>query len=114
MLETIHEYARDRLRQSGESDAIQRRHAAHFTAWVERIEHELRAGPSQLQWFGRLETEHGNIRAALEWSLGGADVELGLRLVAAVWWFWSRQGHWLEWRPRMESAFYLGCRASPQ
>jgi predicted ATPase len=96
ILETIHEYARERLKASGEAEAIRRRHAEYFTTWVEGIQQELRGGPAQLEWFKRFETEQGNFRSALEWSLDGVDVELGLRLVGAIWPFWWRQGYYVE------------------
>src|SRR5574341_1484117 len=98
MLETLHEFAWERLSESGEAEAMRRRHAEYFTVWVEGIQRELRGGLTQLVWFERLEAEHGNVGVALEWSLGGADAELGMRLVAAIWLFWSRQGHYVEWR----------------
>jgi len=97
MLETIRQYARERLAASGETDAARRRHAEFFTAWVEQMGMELRTGPTQLDRFAQLEVEGDNIAAALEWSLGGADGELGLRLVSAIFYFWWRGGHWLEW-----------------
>jgi tetratricopeptide (TPR) repeat protein len=93
LLETIHEYASERLVESGEMDTLRRRHAEYFMVWIERINFELRGGPTQHQWFKRLRVESDNVRIALEWSLGGADVELGLRLVGAIWPFWFRQDH---------------------
>ncbi len=50
----------------------------------------------QVTWFGRIETEHDNLRAALEWGINGQRVEAGLRLANALWWFWSRRGYWRE------------------
>ena len=104
MLETIRQYARAQLAASGEAEAIRRRHAEFFTAWVEQMAMELRAGPTQLERFAQLEVEHDNIRAALEWSLVGADGELGLRLMGAIFYYWYRRGHWVEWGHRMTLA----------
>jgi predicted ATPase/class 3 adenylate cyclase/Tfp pilus assembly protein PilF len=101
MLETIHEYARERLEESGEAEAIKRAHAEYFLALAEEAEPELE-GPDQLGWMDRLEAEHDNMRAALSWSLGGADVELGLRLAGALWWFWHVRGHLSEGRRQLE------------
>lgn len=98
MLQTIHEYARERLAADGEAEAVQRRHAEYFTGVIESARREIRAGGKQLEWLAWIEAEYGNIRAVMEWSLGGADVELGLRLVGAVWPYWWRQGHFFEWR----------------
>jgi non-specific serine/threonine protein kinase len=104
MLETIRQFAQERLDASGEAEAVRRQHAAYFSAWVEQMGIELRAGPTQLQRFEQLEREQGNIEATLEWSLGGGDRELGLRLVGAIFYFWWRAGHWNEWERWMTMA----------
>jgi predicted ATPase/DNA-binding CsgD family transcriptional regulator len=98
MLETIHEYARVQLEKMGETNAIRRRHASYFTAFAERVEPETRGGPQQMRWLRRLVAENGNLRAALDWSLGGADIQLGLRLVGALGFFWYRHIHFDEAR----------------
>ena len=67
MLETVREYARERLEASGEADDIRRRHAAWFLALAETAEPEL-VGPAQERWLDRLEDEHPNLRAALAWA----------------------------------------------
>ena len=97
MLETIHEYARERLQASGDEAAVRRRHAAYFLRLAETAEPAL-AGPDQVAWLHRLETEHANLRGALEWALGvegsqGIDVELGMRLAGRMGEFWSRHGY---------------------
>jgi predicted ATPase len=83
MLETIHEYARERLEESGEEQEIKHAHAEYFLALAEEAEPELE-GADQLEWLERLEEEHDNLRAALSWSLGGGDAELGLRIAGAL------------------------------
>ncbi len=101
MLETIHEYARERLQESGEAEEIRRAHAAYFLSLAEQAEPELR-GPGQVGWLERLEAEHDNMRAALSWSLERGEAETTLRLTGALWWFWFLRGYvsegvgWLE------------------
>jgi predicted ATPase/DNA-binding CsgD family transcriptional regulator len=95
MLETIHEYAWERLRASGETDTMQRRHAQYFVPLAERAEPEMRLG-QQRYWFTLLETEHENMRAVLRWSLDGGDKILGVRLVGALFLFWYAYGHHIE------------------
>jgi predicted ATPase/DNA-binding CsgD family transcriptional regulator len=106
-LETIHEYARERLEESGEAETVQKRHADYFVALAERAAPELH-GARQDNWSARLRVEHGNLRTALAWSLGGGDAELGLRLVGALREFWFSGGHiaeGLRWTERaLESA----------
>jgi non-specific serine/threonine protein kinase len=96
MLETIHEYARERLQESGEAEDIHRQHAEYFTALAERVRPDTRGGPNQPRMLHQLESEQENLRAALEWSFGGADKTLGMRLVGALGHFWWRQGHYFE------------------
>jgi predicted ATPase/class 3 adenylate cyclase len=102
MMETIRQYARDRLLESHEAETIRNRHLDFFMAFAEQVEPKLR-GPEQMQWLDRLDLEHDNLRAALEWSLGEGRVEKGLRLGAALAWFWERCGYWREGRERVES-----------
>jgi non-specific serine/threonine protein kinase len=93
MLETIHEYAREMLHERGEADDMHRRHAGYFAAFAERGYPYTRGGPKQMRWLRRLDAEYDNLRAALEWSLSGADIELGLRLAGALGYFWWRWHH---------------------
>jgi predicted ATPase len=114
MLETIHEYAREKLEESGETEEISRAHAAYFLSLAEEAEPELK-GPGQIGWLERLEAEHDNFRAALSWSLGSGETELALRLAGALWWFWHVRGHWSEgtgWLERALSASGGGAPAS--
>ena len=98
MLETIREYALERLIESGEKEESQRHHLEFFLAFAERGEIELR-GAQQLKWLDRLEIEHDNLRAALDWSTQtGGEVQLGLRLGGALSRFWNIRGHFTEGR----------------
>jgi non-specific serine/threonine protein kinase len=97
MLETIHEYAWERLEASCEAETMRRRHAEHFVQLAERAEPELRLAQQQ-HWFHLLETEQENIRAVLEWSLGDGDITLGVRLAGALSLFWFACGYHVEGR----------------
>ena len=87
MLETIREYAAERLADCGEADELRRRHASYFLAVAERVETEqLDAGPTG--WRERLRPEWDNFRAAFAWSLETGESELGLALAGAVSFGW--------------------------
>jgi predicted ATPase/transcriptional regulator with XRE-family HTH domain len=95
MLETISEYAVERLRENTETEVVQERHAGYFLHLVEDAEPKL-LGPQQMAWLNRLELEHDNIRAALHWVLESKAAETGLRLVGALRWFWTQRSHFTE------------------
>jgi len=103
MLETIREYATERLGVSGEVDALQRRHAEEMQALALRAESEL-TGADQERWLARLEVEHDNLRAALRWTLANedrgdiGDAGRALRLVGALWRFWHTRAYLAEGR----------------
>lgn len=95
LLETVRQYARDKLLETGEAAQIRDRHRDWFLAFAEHAESALQ-GPDQALWLKRLETEHDNLRAALEWS--STDPETGLRLASALWLFWYLRGYVSEGR----------------
>jgi len=95
MLETIRDFARERLAQAGEEDTFVRRHALEFARFAEEAGAGLR-GDAQVVWFERLEAEHDNLRAAMDSSLAARDDETALRLGGALGWFWYAHGHALE------------------
>ncbi|GHO72016.1 hypothetical protein KSC_109080 [Ktedonobacter sp. SOSP1-52] len=97
MLEMIQEYARERLKTSGEEETTRRRHAECFVELAERAEPELRLAGYDY-WSGRLELDMENIRAALSWSLSSGDVALGIRLAGALCLFWYGDGYHVEGR----------------
>ncbi len=114
MLETIHEYAKEKLEESGELDALEREHALFFMRLAEQAEPHL-TGKKQVEWMGRVEEEHDNLRAALRWAMkGGSDsanannaknderVEAGLRIGGALYRFWLVRGYWGEGRDALE------------
>jgi len=91
MLETIRQYTREKLLETGGSEIIRDRHLAYFVKLTEQAEPEL-YGPNQVLWLNRLENEVDNLRMALEWSLG-TDVESGLRIATIPWRFWQAHGY---------------------
>jgi tetratricopeptide (TPR) repeat protein len=95
MLETIREFAREQLGESGEEAELLRRHALDFARFAEEANAGLR-GDDQLLWFERLEAEHDNLRAAIDSSLAAGEDETALRLGGALGWFWYAHGHALE------------------
>lgn len=95
MLETIREYALEELAASGEAAAIRQRHALFFLALAEEAAPRLK-GAEQLTWLNRLESEHDNLRAAMEWLLESGAVSTAMRLAAALSRFWHIHGHYSE------------------
>lgn len=95
MLETIREYAVEQLAARGEAEAVQRRHATFFLALAEEAEPGL-SSPEQVTWVKRLDRDHHNFRAALDWALRQDEAELAVRLAGALWRFWYMQGHFSE------------------
>lgn len=104
MLETVHEYAALRLEALGETEAQRRRHAEYFLMLVERAEPKLMAGPEQLLWLQRLAAESSNLKHALDWAFAGNDVELGMRMVGSLHWFWYRLGYYEDGQRRADQA----------
>jgi predicted ATPase/class 3 adenylate cyclase len=113
MLETVHEFAREKLGQSPEAEEIKRAHAEYFLTLAEEANPELK-GANQLQWLERLEAEHDNIRAALSWALERKEAEVALRLGGALWWFWSVRGYRSEGRRWLEESLAIEGRVSPE
>jgi len=102
MLETIHEYARERLAASQEGDAIRLRHVEYFVQLVKRVDlHGFDDIPER--WLLILRDEQDNILTALEWSLGGGAVKEGVNLAIIIGAFWIRDGRYslnIFWKTR--------------
>jgi predicted ATPase/class 3 adenylate cyclase len=113
MLETVHEFAREKLQGSGEAEQIKRVHAEYFLTLAEEAYPELKRA-NQLQWLERLEVEHDNMRAALSWTLERKEVEVALRMGGALWGFWSARGYKSEGRRWLEEALAMDGRGSPE
>jgi predicted ATPase/class 3 adenylate cyclase len=86
LLETLRQYALERLRQRGELDTVQRRHALHFAALAKLAGTEL-LGPDELAWRPRLHAEQDNLRTAVQWALGSdsvADRKIAVDIAASL------------------------------
>jgi predicted ATPase/DNA-binding CsgD family transcriptional regulator len=106
MLETVRQYASDKLEESSEQTALRARHADFLLDLAEEAETGL-TGPEQASWLERLETEHDNISVALTWLMEKGEAERGLRLAAALLRFWWFRGHLIEGRARLGSLLSL-------
>lgn len=102
LLETVRQYAREKLVEAGEIVAVQRRHAQFFLRFAEEIEPSINTA-SRAACLARVDTEHDNLRTASRWAIGD-DPELALRLCGSLWWFWFHQGYWREGRAWLEQA----------
>lgn len=103
MLQTIRDYALDALNASHEADRVRANHADFFRKLAEHADSQLR-GPDQVRWFSQLELEHDNMRAALQWARTEEDPELELRIVGALFTFWSTRGYLSEGRRWIDGA----------
>jgi non-specific serine/threonine protein kinase len=110
LLETVRQYARDRLFESGEAAALRDRHLRLFEHIALNAEVEF-LRPNILVWAKRLAADHDNLRAALEWALAtSGNTETPLRMVCALWMFWNLRNHFAEARQWVERAL----AASPE
>lgn len=95
LLESIREYARERLLESGEGEALRDHHLAYYIQLTAQGEQKLKSREQQA-WSERYDCEIDNLRAALEWALSGNKIESSLQLCANAWYFWFRRGYWTE------------------
>jgi predicted ATPase len=110
MLETIREYALERLASSGELEEVQRKHAQYYLALAEAAQPQASGRWDEVDWwskFTRLEGEHDNLRAALSWAVQNLEVETGARLALALWWFWLEHSYLSDGRQWMEAVLAL-------
>jgi predicted ATPase/DNA-binding CsgD family transcriptional regulator len=110
MLEPVRQYAREQLEESGQADRARWRHVEFFLALVEDAEPELK-GPRQVEWLDRLEEDHDNLRAAIQWALEQGETELALRLAASAAHSRYPRGYLTEGRRQLEAA--LAAEAGP-
>ena len=107
MLETIREYALERLAACGDGESAHRRHAEYYLVLAEAAEPGL-LGPDQHEWLERLDAERDNIRAALTWALEAGEADVGLGVGAALWRYWQLRSLDDEGRERLQDLLALG------
>ncbi len=113
LLDTVREYAAEKLEALGGTRKIQSRHRDWCVLLAERAEPGLR-GPNQTTFLDELEAEADNIRAALKWALDQDEGRDTLRICNALWWFWMIRGHLSEGRRHLEHALAADVHASPE
>ena len=107
MLELLREFGLEQLDTSGEKETIRYRHANYFLALAEQAEAGLESS-EQVEWMNRLEQEHDNLRAALEWSKTAEDTgEICLRLAGTLGTFWEARGYFSEGRERLSAILLI-------
>ena len=102
LLETIRQYAGDQLLHAGEDGVMADAHACYYQALSRQAEPQI-VTHDQVAWLDRLELEHDNLRAALNFSVGRGGTD-ALSLATTLWWFWLKHGHLAEGRHRLERA----------
>jgi len=112
LLETVREYARERLEEADELGGARDRHRLHYVGLAESLENDLR-GPDQFASQRRLEVEQDNLRAALLYGMEDGQPEIVLRLAAALWRFWYIRGYHREGRTWLERALAADAAADP-
>jgi predicted ATPase/class 3 adenylate cyclase len=106
MLGTIRDFAAEQLADSGEQEALRRRHALAYLGLAERAAPSLTTS-DQRTWLDRLARDHDNLRAAHGWALEKDDAGVGLRLITALWRFWQIRGNLFEGRSRADAAIAI-------
>ncbi|HWD38567.1 MAG TPA: tetratricopeptide repeat protein, partial [Fimbriimonas sp.] len=102
MLESIRQFAFERLENSEGFEETLRRHADYFVCWSEEVKTNLER-PGEGLWFMKLEADHDNIRTALKWCQSRGEWEKALRMVVALARFWDTHGHVREGRAHIEN-----------
>jgi len=102
LLDTIREYAAERLEAGGETDLIRARHRDWYVALVPQAAAEL-SGPDQRRWLDRLELEHDDIRSVLDRAVAAPDPSVAIGVAFSMWRFWQKHGHLAEARRRLEA-----------
>jgi predicted ATPase/DNA-binding SARP family transcriptional activator len=113
MLETIHEYAFERLEKSGEAEPLRRRHADYYRELVDRAAQET-AGAGSAKVYARVESDLDNLRSALAWADAAGASELMLEIAGGLKLFWRVRGHLEEGRRWLERALaHTDTEATP-
>jgi non-specific serine/threonine protein kinase len=112
-LETVRQYGRERLHRSGDAARLRDRHLAYFADLIRRAEPELTQA-DQVTWLNRLQQEHDNLRAALEWCLSSAERgRESVEHASALSWFWIKRGYFREGQACLERALAAGADVPP-
>jgi predicted ATPase/class 3 adenylate cyclase len=106
MLQTIRDFAAERLEESGEARLIRGRHLEAFIALAQQAQPQL-FGPQRKEWLDRLEEDHDNFRAALEWAVASGNAQQAMTLSGSFWRFWQMRGHIHEGRARVGHVLLL-------
>ena len=115
MLETIKEYAVEKLDEEPDAAHVRRRHARFFLDLAARGEPHV-VGRNQKAWLDRFDRDHDNLRTALSWSIEAGEVYAGQEAAGALWRFWHQRGHLAEGRRRLEQLLHApgGAGRTPQ
>jgi predicted ATPase/DNA-binding SARP family transcriptional activator len=113
LLETLQAYAAERRDNRGETDSLCRRHAAYFATLAEVARTGLRSS-DQAEWLDRLASDHGNIRAALDFLLADGDVETAGRVAGSLYPFWDLRGHYTEGRRWLNRVLAADVELTPR
>ncbi len=100
MLESVRDYGLEKLRSGGDESALRCRHRDYYSDLCQQA-WEHWTDSSQPQWFERLDTEHENLRAALDWCIENGEPETGCLMAANLWLYWEARGHLTEGRRRL-------------
>jgi len=113
MLQTIREFAAERLAESDEADRIRDRHLEAFISLAQQAQAQL-FGRQRKEWLDRLEVDHDNFRSALEWAIASGNTRKALCLGGSFWRYWQMRGHIHEGRARMQEVLAMpGVEAFP-
>ncbi len=104
LLETLRQYARDKLVAAGEESDLRRRHAHFFTGLVSARERDTFGGAGDPDWSAQLANEEPNLRAAIDWAEAAGDHTTALRLCSALHWHWYARGHFRDGWQRLDVA----------
>ena len=107
MLETIRDYAREKLEQAGDAASTAARHCQHYFAFAKAVKDGLK-GPEQGSWIARMEAELDNVRAGIAVALaGGVDPIIAVKYAVAMQGFWILRGYATEGRTTVHAALEL-------
>jgi non-specific serine/threonine protein kinase len=110
-LETVRQFGRERLLRSGRLPRLRDRHLTFFVEVARQAEPHLH-GPDQVAWLNKLQTEHDNFRASLEWcTTSNSHTETAILLACALWPFWNRRNHFREGRQWVDRALAVNAEA---